>query len=203
MSKKTELINVFKTYNNKNVDILEKIAAINNSNDFTPAGAEKKINDITSNFESVATQYHDKAISIIDGGLKALEDKWRANSAGRLSDSNYQIGLANTIKMIEAGAITDQEDFKNIIDVYKDDYNALATIRNILKSDDIKYIELAMLIPKDNRENNKRLLNQLRNNIDININPHIIKNNVSMSLESMARFVTDRLGDNLELIPWQ
>jgi len=202
MSKKTELINVFKTYNNKNVDILEKIAAINNSNDFTPAGAEKKINDIISTFQVVATQYHDNAISIIDSGLKALEDKWKANSAGRLSDSNYQIGLANTIKMIEAGAITDPEDFKNIIDVYKDDYNALAMIKNLLKSDDPKYIELAMLIPKDNREYNKKLLNDLRNNVDININPHIIKNNVSMSLESMAQFVTDRLGDNLELIPW-
>ena len=202
MSRKTDLINTFNTYNTKHEDILKKINEIKTNIEITPVGAEKRVNDLTSKFEATATQYHDKAISLIDGGVKDLEDKWKANSAGRLSDSNYQIGLANTIKMIEAGAITDTEDFQNIIDVYKDDYNALAMIRNLLKSDDPKYIALVMLIPKDNREYNKKLLNDLRNNVDININPYTIKNQVSMSLQSMAQFVNDRLNDDLEVMPW-
>lgn len=202
MSKKTDLINIFNTYNTKHEDILSKIDSINNNIELTDVGAEKRINDIIVAFQPVATQYHDKAISIIDDGLNSLEDKWKANTAGRLSDSNYQIGLANTIKMIESGAITNQEDFKNIIDVYKDDYNALATIRNLITSSDFKYISLAMLIPKDDREYNKKLLNDLRNNVDVNINPYTINNQISMSLQSMAEFIQNRLGDNLEVIPW-
>jgi hypothetical protein len=202
MSKKTELINIFNNYNTKHDEILNKVNEINTNIDITPVGAEKRINELTSKFESTATQYHDKAISLIDDGLKGLEDKWRTNSAGRLSDSNYQIGLANAMKMIETGAITDSEDFKNIISVYKDDYNALATIRKLIKSDDPNYIELLGLIPKDNRANNKKLLNDLRNNVNAFINPYTIKSEVSMSLESMAQFVKDRLNDNLELIPW-
>lgn len=104
--------------------------------------------------------------------------------------------------MIESGAITDQDDFQNIIDVYKDDYNALAMIRNLLKSDDPKYIALAMLVPKDNRSYNKKLLNDLRNNVDAHINPYTINSQTSMSLQDMAQFVNTRLNDNLEVIPW-
>ena len=202
MSKKTNLINIFKEYNTKHENILSRINEIKTSTDFTPTGAEKTVNEIISKFESTATQYHDKAVSLIDEGLKGLYDKWKAGSSGKLSDSNYQIGLANTIKMIEVGAITEVEDFKNIIEVYKDDFNAVATIRNLLKSDNPKYIELSMLIPKDNREYNKKILNDLRNNVDVNINPHTISNYTSMALDGMIQFVNDRLGENLELISW-
>ncbi|MDB2160469.1 hypothetical protein PMX22_11695 [Clostridium butyricum] len=204
MSKKTDLINIFRTYNSKYEDILKKINGIKTNIDITPIGAQKQINEIISKFETIATQYHDKAVSIIDDGVKALENKWKANSTGKLLDSNYQIGLANTIKMLEAGAITDKNDFKNIVDVYKDDYNALAIIRNLLKSDDPKYIEISILIPKDNRDYNKKILNDLRNNVDAHINPYTINNELSsMALRGMIQFVTDRLNNNLEIIPWE
>jgi len=104
--------------------------------------------------------------------------------------------------MIEAGAITNREDFKNIIEVYKDDYNALATIKNLLGTGNDK-LELYTLIPKDNREYNKKALNNLRNNIESYINPYTIKDSLTMNLESMIDFINTRLKDDLSIIPWE
>jgi hypothetical protein len=199
MSRKSELISGMKSYQARQEEFKEKITAISRSLDFTPVGAAQRIEELSKPFEEVAIKSHDKVISIIDNGIKALEDKWRANSAGRLKDSAYQIGLANAIKMIEAGAITDKEDFKNIIEVYKDDYNALSTIRNILGTD-TNEIELKMMIPNDSRAYNKKLLNDLRKNVDGYINPLVVKDSISMIMDSLLQFVEDRLNDDLEVI---
>ena len=102
--------------------------------------------------------------------------------------------------MIEAGAITNQEDFKNIINTYKDDYNALATIENLLGLD---HPELAVLIPKDNREYNKKALNDLRNNIERYISPFSIRDSLTMNLDGMINFIKTRLKDDLTIIPWE
>jgi len=104
--------------------------------------------------------------------------------------------------MIETGAITNKEDFKNIIEVYKEDYNALATIRNLLGTDSNK-IELLTLIPNDNREYNKKTLSDLRNNIEIYINTFNIKDSLTMSLDSMIQFIDTRLKDDFTIIPWE
>lgn len=202
MSKKRELLNVIEDYKVKQEAFKNKITEISNIQELTPMGIEKRINELAAPFESIAQNTHNKAIQILDSGIEALEKKWRDNSTGKLSDSNYQIGLANTIKMIEAGAINNKEDFKNIIEVYKEDYNALATIRNLLSTDSNK-LELLMLIPKDNREYNKKILNDLRNNIESYINPFSIKDSLSMSLDSMVQFVNTRLKDDFTVIPWE
>ena len=58
--------------------------------------------------------------------------------------------------MLEVGAIREEDDIKNIIDTYADDYNALALIRTMLqKSKDEQIQEFTVLIPADNREENK------------------------------------------------
>lgn len=104
--------------------------------------------------------------------------------------------------MIETGAISDKEDFKNIIEVYKDDYNALATIKNLLGTDKDK-LELHTLIPKDNRQYNKKALNDLRNNIENNINLFNTKDSLTMALVGMIHFINVRLKDDLSIIPWE
>lgn len=202
MSKKRELVNVIESYNGKQEVFKNKITEISNIQELTQMGIEKRINELAGPFEVVAQNAHDKAIQILDSGIEALEKRWRDNSTGKLKDSNYQIGLANTIKMIETGAITNKEDFKNIIEVYKDDYNALATIKNLLGTDKDK-LELFTLIPKDNREYNKKALNDLRNNIESYINPFNIKDSLTMNLESMINFINTRLKDDLSIIPWE
>lgn len=202
MSKKSELVNVIKSYKGKQEEFKNKIMEISKAQELTPIGVEKRINELAAPFEAVAQNAHDKAIEILERGIEALEKNWRDNSTGKLKDSNYQIGLANTIKMIETGAITNREDFKNIIEVYKDDYNALATIKNLLGTGEDK-LELYTLIPKDNREYNKKALNDLRNNIESYINPFYIKESLTMNLESMIVFINTRLKDDLTIIPWE
>lgn len=202
MSKKSELVNVIESYREKQEVFKNKITEISETKELTPIGKEKRINELAAQFESVAQNAHDKAIQILDSGIEALEKKWRDNSTGKLKDSSYQIGLANTIKMIEAGAITNREDFKNIIEVYKDDYNALATISNLLGTG-VDKLGLHMLIPKDNREYNKKALNDLRNNIENNINPFNIKNSLTMALVGMIDFLNIRLKDDFTIIPWE
>lgn len=202
MSKKRELLNVIESYKGKQESFASKVNEILKNGDLTQEGAEKRINELAGPFEVVAQNTHDKAIQILDSGIEALEKKWRDNSTGKLTDSNYQIGLANTIKMIETGAITNREDFKNIIEVYKDDYNALATIKNLLGTGEDK-LELYTLIPKDNREYNKKALNNLRNNIESYVNPFNIKDSLTMNLEGMIVFINTRLKDDLTIIPWE
>lgn len=202
MSKKSELVNVIKSYKGKQEEFKNKIMEISKVQELTPIGVEKRINELAAPFEAVAQNAHDKAIEILERGIEALEKKWRDNSTGKLKDSNYQIGLANTIKMIETGAINNREDFKNIIEVYKDDYNALATIKNLLGTGEDK-LELYTLIPKDNREYNKKALNNLRNNIESYVNPFNIKDSLTMNLEGMIVFINTRLKDDLTIIPWE
>ncbi|MBD7915235.1 hypothetical protein H9660_08755 [Clostridium sp. Sa3CUN1] len=202
MSKKSELLNVIESYKGKQEGFASKVNEILKNGDLTQEGAERRINELAVPFEIIAENTNIRAIGILNDGIEALEKKWKDNSTGKLTDSSYQIGLANTIKMIETGAITNQEDFKNIIEVYKDDYNALATIRNLLGTD-IDKGDLLMLIPKDNREYNKKALSNLRNNIESNINPSNIRNSLTISLESMIVFIKTRLKDDLSIIPWE
>ena len=200
MSKKSELLNVIEEYRRQQELFKSKVTEIESRQYLMQEGNEIEIEKIATPFTEVAQNAQNRALEILNSGIEALEKKWRDNSTGRLTDSNYQIGLANTIKMIEAGAITNQEDFKNIINTYKDDYNALATIENLLGLD---HPELAVLIPKDNREYNKKALNDLRNNIERYISPFSIRDSLTMNLDGMINFIKTRLKDDLTIIPWE
>ncbi|MDK0920058.1 hypothetical protein P5F52_14950 [Clostridium perfringens] len=200
MSKKSELLSLVKGYMNKQTKINDEVTSINQNSELTPEGKEIRINKLVDSFSGTVQNTHEKAIEIIDSAINSLEDTWRANSTGKLSDSNYQIGLANTIKMIETGAITKLEDFKNIIEVYKDDYNALATISGLVRTD---RQDLLMAIPVDNREYNLKLLNDLRNNIDNNINPYDVANDMSLVFSGLIHFIETRFTDDFIVIPWE
>lgn len=200
MSKKSELLSLVKGYAESQNSIYQKIDDINKNNELTPEGKEIRINKLVESFSSKAQNTHDRAISIVDSAIKSIKDKWKANSSGKLLDSNYQIGLSNAIKMIETGSISDIEDFKNIIEVYKGDYNALATIRNLVRTD---RQNLLMAIPVDNREYNLKLLNDLRNSIDNNINPYDVVRNMSLEFNGMIDFISVRFTDDFIVIPWE
>lgn len=200
MSKKSELLNVIEGYKRQQELFKSKVTEIESRQYLMQEGKEIEIKKIATPFTEVAQNDQNRALEILNSGIESLEKKWRDNSTGKLTDSNYQIGLANTIKMIETGAITNQEDFKNIINTYKDDYNALATIENLLGLD---HPELAVLIPKDNREYNKKALNDLRNNIGKYIDPYSIRESLTMSLLGIIDFINTRLEDDLTIIPWE
>jgi hypothetical protein len=106
MSKKSELIQLFKEFKDRYSTIQARIAEVQKSDAYTDIGREQTIGKILEEFKPTVQLYHDKAIAAIDNGLAALQAKWKTNSAGRLADAGYQIGLGNVIKMIEAGAMT-------------------------------------------------------------------------------------------------
>ena len=214
MSKKTELINLFKEFKNRYETVQAQVEEIRKSAAYTEIGREQAITQLLDGFAPTVQLYHDKAVAAIDQGLEGLAEKWKKGSTGKLFDAGYQAGLSNVVKMLEMGAITEKEDVKNIIDTYTGDYSALALIKTVLtKSEHESLKDSAFLIPADNREQNRRLLGQLRDNVDQNINISTMRTvskswnsfnqgmtSVSMSMDSFVQFVTDRLGDNLELI---
>lgn len=214
MSKKTELINLFTEYKSRYEKVQAQVTEINNSLAYTEIGREEAVKKVIEGFDPTVQLYHDKSVDLIDTALDALAEKWKKSSAGKLTDSGYQAGLANVIKMLEMGVIAGEDDVINIIDTYRGDFNALAVIRKILlNSKDETLKSYAALVPKDNRERNKELLTQLKGNVNEYININTIQavhkswnlfnqglSSVSMSMSGMAEFVQDRLGDNLELL---
>ncbi|MBQ8804179.1 MAG: hypothetical protein IJZ53_11130 [Tyzzerella sp.] len=214
MSKKTELIKVFKDYKMKFDAVQVEIVKINERTEYTPEGRDKALAELLEKFKPIVTNHHDMATGIIDNGLAGLAEKWRKNSTGKLADAGYQAGLANVIKMLELGAIQEKGDLQNIVDTYKDDFSALAVIKKILQKSGIEALrDCAVMIPEDNRERNKQLLNQLKGNVDRYINLEMLKGyskiwnaynrgltDVSVSMDSMSEFVETKLGDNLELL---
>lgn len=209
MSKKTELIKVFKDYKGKYEILQGEVQKVNQNTELTPEGRENAISRLLEYFNSVVTSHHDKAVDIIDKGMVALTETWKNNTTGKLTDSGYQAGLSNVLKMLELGTIQSTEDLQNIVNTYKDDFNAVAAIENMIKAKGI----IGVTFPVDNREKNRQLLNQLRGNVDLYINNERLKSisrtwntfnqgttDVSVSMDSMAEFVDTRLGDNLELL---
>lgn len=204
MSKKTELINLFNEFKNRYETVQAQVAQIQRNVAYTEIGREQAVKQLLDSFAPTVKLYHDKTIAAIDQGLEVLAEQWKKGSTGKLFDAGYQAGLANVVKMLEMGAVTEKEDVQNIIDTYTGDYSALALIKTVLaKSENIALKDCALLIPADNREYNRRLLGQLRDNVDQTMNIYTFNQglaSVSMSMNSFVQFVTDRLGDNLELI---
>lgn len=215
MSKKTELIQIFSEYQRKYEEVQLQIENIRKSTAYTEQGKIEEINRIIDGFTSTVQTYHDMAVSLIEKATNDLESKWKNNSTSKLLDSGYQAGLSNVIKMFEIGAITTKDDIVSIIETYQGDFNAMAIISKMISnSNDANVKDCIFLVPKDNREKNKQLLNQLRNNVNAyinvgNINSFVQSYNsfnqglggISMSLVSMSEFVNTRLGDDLELVP--
>ncbi len=98
----------------------------------TEEGKTQEIQKMIENFSSTVSQYHDIAASILDESIQALSAQWSAASASKLIDGNYQAGLSNVLKMIEAGGITRKEDMQAIIDTYRGDNMAMSSIRNMI-----------------------------------------------------------------------
>lgn len=208
MSKKTELINIFRNYKTSYNETLEKIKAIRSSTEYTEQGKEQKIKEVLNNLQDLCTSSHDKAISLIDTAIENMRNKRYTNSTSKLNDTGYQDGLSNTIKMLEIGAIRSEEDIKNIVEYYKDDYNALSAIRNIISknANDFSTVNILELIPEDNREKTQNLLIQLKTNIDNYISSSAFPNTMGtntmtpLGIDGIIVFVSERLNDNLELI---
>lgn len=214
MNRKEELIKLLGDYKTEYQNLQEKILEVNKNTEYTQEGRDKIIAGLQSDFASTVTTYHDRGVELIDQGMETLVESWRKGTVDKLLDSDYQAGFSNVIKMLELKAVQKKDDLQNIIDTYAGDYNAISVIETILKNSKNEVWSKGELdIPADNRDKTKTLLMQLRNNIDRYISSNSLNASskswnafnqdaidVSSSMDSMAQFVRDKLGDNLELL---
>ncbi len=101
----------------------------------------------------------------LDSAINQVKNIDGKASAAKLTNTGYQIGLANAVKMIETGSIKTVEDMQNIVNVYKNDraaLNMLAAAARTLPSNDA--LLLCSVIPEDLREKNIELLERFKAN---------------------------------------
>ena len=91
MSKKSELLNVIEGYKRQQELFKSKVTEIESRQYLMQEGKEIEIKKIATPFTEVAQNAQNRALEILNSGIEALEKKWRDNSTGRLTDSNYQI----------------------------------------------------------------------------------------------------------------
>ncbi|MCH5300953.1 MAG: hypothetical protein J1E56_06505 [Ruminococcus sp.] len=207
MSKKTEILNIISSYQKSYNEALNTIKTICSSSEYTEEGKEQKISETLNTLHSLCTACHDTVISLIDTATENMKTEWRNKSTGRLNDTDYQLGLSNTLKMLEMNAIYSEDDIKNIVDTYKDDYNAMSAIRSLVNknTNGFENANIIALIPNDNREKNISLLNQLKSNVDKYISSSAFPNSfgtetmTALGIEGMSAFVSERLSDDLQL----
>ncbi|MEZ3426495.1 MAG: hypothetical protein K1W13_03675 [Lachnospiraceae bacterium] len=212
MSRKQELTNILNEYQRGYTELLRQVTEIRNSSAYTAVGREQAVSKLEDDFSPTVKRCHDSAAGLVESALAAMSEKWKKGNAKRIQDAGYQAGLANAIKMLELGAVREQEDIQGIIDSFAGDFNALSVIRKILEnSNDEEIAQYSSLVSKDNREYCRRLLGQLKNNIDRDINMQAVHDNlfaeynqplggILLGIDGMLQFVTERLDDNLELL---
>ncbi len=214
MSKKTELITELQKFKDA-YEVLEKnIRGKRESGDYTASGLEQETTRLLNSVAESVQNTHDRLASLIDRALETLENNWKAATMGHLMDSGYQGGLSAAIKMLELEAVTDKRDVMNLIETYQGDYNAMAVLKKVLLNSQNELLRsYAVEIPKDYREDTRRLLKQFRKHIDEDVNIYSVAKAVrgqsqgftslSLALEGMTSFVRDRLGDDLQVHEWQ
>lgn len=224
MSKRNDLSALFKGYKEKYDSLQAAIKEVRSSTLLTDEGKGQEIQRLKAEFAPTVQNYHDAAISIIDEESTNLSAKWSAAVISKLSDGNYQAGLSNVLKMIETGSITRKEDMQVIIDTYKEDPMAMSSIRNMLTENskpDVEHkynsfnsetaVSFADMIPRDSRERNTQLIQQLRGNVDKYINVENIGAeekqwnsfnaiDPSISMNGMSEFVDTKLTDDFTLV---
>lgn len=205
MSKKTELLSLLKSYKTSFSSANSKIEKIKGSEDYTEEGKKNEIQVLADNFNSPSQQVREKALEIMNAAEQNLHAKWGKGTINKLMDSDYQMGLSNVVKMLESDVIADKEMFKSIIGAYESDYNALALISKASENSS-KAAEFISLIPKDNRQRNIKILNDLKNNISTYVNVDILLSGtgsflgVDAAIQSLIDFIQDGFTDDFELL---
>ena len=199
MTRKEELMKVFEDMKDIINVYQQEVEKIRNNSDYSESFKESKIADLRESWgRPRVKEYHDKAIQIIADAQTALETKWTAGTAGKLTDAGYQTGLANVLQMLQMNAIP-AVGFADLVEVYKDDMNALNAFRAVVDLyEDHRKKEYLSLIPHDPREATHQLLNQARNEIDTMISmEQLNSHNFAMGFGLRKRFIYDTLNDDL------
>ena len=176
----------------------EAVEKIRTNSDYSESYKESQITGIQEDFSGIVQTIHDNAINVIHTADRELHEKWTAGSAGRLTDQAYQAGLSNTITMLNMGTI-DAGSFPAVMEMYKDDINAVNTIRAIVrKYDDDSRKEFMKHIPGNPRKRTEQALKQLEYEVDNMINQNQMNgHNFSSRFPLVRHYYMQTLNDDL------
>ena len=206
MSRKKELIKVLDTYQNKYFETEKKIQEVQKNTTIVEEYKQQEIQKISAAFAETTRTAHETATRLLEEGRKALESKWTKNTIGKLTDSDYQIGVNSLLSRIRAGVITQPQEIKNIVEMYRDDIDTLQCIGYELGCNPATR-DLKVFIPEDHRKRNRELLDQVKSNIDKYISVTKMQNTrrwntfntTPMNLQGIITFLDEKLDDNFEL----
>lgn len=199
MTKKEELMKVFDDVKDIVRNFQTEVEKIRNNSDYSQSYKDRKISELREEWaRPKITELHNKALALIASAESALEKKWTAGAVGRLSDAGYQTGLANILQMLKLDAIP-AAGLPAILEVYKDDLNAVNAIRAIVEGyEEHRKKEYLPLIPHDPRTATGAVLKQVKVEIDSLINMEQLNAyNFAMGFGLRKKYIYDSLNDDL------
>lgn len=93
MNRKTELLNQLQSFKTAYETLEKNIREKRESELYTEVGLEQETDRLLSSISDSVQGMHDRMIETVSKGLEQLEERWRAATVGKLTDSGYQSGL--------------------------------------------------------------------------------------------------------------
>lgn len=199
MTKKEQLMQIFADMKEIVTNFQTEVQKIRNNSNYSTAYKDKKIADLRDEWAAPrVNELRNKAVELIVAAKRDLETKWTAGTAGKLSDAGYQTGLANVLQMLRLNAIP-AAGLPAVIEVYKDDANAINAIRAIVDGyEEHRKKEFLPLIPHDPRTATGKILDQVVVEIDTMLNMNqLYSDNFAMGFGLRKKYIYDALNDDL------
>lgn len=132
MSYKSELQSVIKMYKRNLEGTIQQINQARDSGSYTPQGLSSFVESINETFSSTADQNRESALKIIRKAEDAFKSENQRIVVGNLNDGGFQMGLLNAVNALKHNEVS-EEDFKCIVEAFKEDSFAINRIKEALK----------------------------------------------------------------------
>lgn len=199
MTKKEQLMQIFTDMKDIVNNFQTEVKKIRNNPNYSTAYKDQKVTDLRDEWAAPRVmELRNRAIELIAAAKRDLETKWTAGTAGKLSDAGYQTGLANVLQMLRLNAIP-AAGLPAVIEVYKDDANAINAIRAIVDGyEEHRKKEFLPLIPHDPRTATGKILDQVVVEIDTMLNMNqLYSDNFAMGFGLRKKYIYEALNDDL------
>lgn len=200
MSKKVQLKSLIQQYKTEGDSISKKINELKKSNNFTEDYKKQLIQSEIQKLNAVGQGIKEKASQIINEKIVDISKGARTN----IQDSNYQLGLANALKLLELGAAElNNNDIKALLEPFAGDHIATAAFKGLLTSAGKNNVEILAMLPKDERAHNIKILENMNTNIKEYFNPSREwegLTGVGMAVAGMEQSLDTLLDDDLSYV---
>lgn len=168
MSKKSDLKAILTKFKKAAELVNEEIKQVKKSDDYTEQGKQKRINELRCKLDDMATELRSESLAIMNYSIGEYKNVVNQRTTDRLKDSGYQLGLANTLRVLELGSGgMSEDDIQVLINSYSNDNIAISSIKGLLSKNE-KLVNVSY--PVNKIEKNFKLQNQLKSNLDQYIN---------------------------------